>query len=499
MKPLALKPPFFSLSLFLLGLTCLVLLYPPILQAFYKVPTAYNEGWNVAHALSAMAGENIYHYPDKYLTNNYPPLYFYISGIAGELFGDYMFPSRILSIVSLFSIAFFIFLITHSLTREIKPAIFSALLFCALMATNYATYIGINDPQLMATAFSCAALALLILLPTQKKTLLLVALLCLASGLIKHNLINVPIAISLFIFFRHRHLFIYWTCLCCILLTLSLLVIFSLYGEHFLHSFISERSFSFYRLFARSELYLNGLAIPLAFYAATFLLPSKNKFNLLLTSYFFTSLITGIFFSGGAGVYYNIFFDTCISLSILCAVNLYQLHQLLPISRIKRDASLALISLALSMSALMALPLQSLKSLDLITTLENKEKTTADDIVLLSKHGAPAICETMSLCYWSDIPIEYDAFNIGQAMLKDESLELEILEKVNSQNYAIIQLLITNGNWNKERFPESFIAAVYKNYKVARTNRGRVFFVPKINNDLATKQFDGPHPHTTLP
>jgi 4-amino-4-deoxy-L-arabinose transferase-like glycosyltransferase len=499
MKPIEPKSPLFTLSLILLGLTCLILLYPPILQAFYKVPTAYNEGWNATHALAAMAGDNIYHYPDKYLINNYPPLSFYISGVAGKLFGDYIFPARALSVVSLFSIAILIFTITRSLTKQTKPALFSALLFCALMAANYGIYVGINDPQLMANAFSCAALAAFILLPTQKKTLLLVALLCLASGLIKHNLINVPIAISLFIFFRHRHFFIYWVTLCSILLGLSLAIILALYGGYFFDSFISERSFSFYRMFARSKLYLSGLSVPLAFFAATLLLSSQNKFNLLLRSYFFTSLITGIFFSGGAGVYFNIVFDVCIALSILCAINLHQLSHLLPSNRIKRDMSLSLAALALAISAFLTLPLQAINSLDLINTLKSKEQTTADDIAFLSEKGSPAICETMSLCYWAGIPVEYDAFNIGQAMLKNETLEMEILEKINSKHYSVIQLLISNGHWNKERFSESFIAAVYKNYKVARTNRARLFFIPKTNSDLATENPDGSIPHTTLP
>ncbi len=499
MKPTEPKSPLFTLSLILLGLTCFILLYPPILQAFYKVPTAYNEGWNVAHALAAMAGDNIYHYPDKYFINNYPPLYFYISGAAGEIFGDYIFPARALSVISLLCIAMFIFAITRSLTKQTKPALFSALLFGALMGANYGIYVGINDPQLMANAFSCAALTSFILLPTQKKTLLLVALLCLISGLIKHNLINIPIAISLFIFVRHRHLFIYWIILCGTLLGLSLAIILALYGSHFFDSFISERSFSIFRMFARSELYLTGLAVPLAFYAATLLLPSQNKFKLLLSSYFFTSLITGIFFSGGAGVSYNIVFDVCIALSILCALNLHQLFLLLPTDRIKRDMSLALTSLALAISAFLTLPLQAINSLELINTLKTKEQATAEDITFLAENDSPAICETMSLCYWAGIPIEYDAFNVGQAMLKNKVLAKEILEKINSKHYSVIQLLITNDHWNKERFPESFIAAVYKNYKVARTNRARLFFIPKTNNDLAAEHPDGSIPHTTLP
>jgi hypothetical protein len=135
----------------------------------------------------------------------------------------------------------------------------------------------------------------------------------------------------------------------------------------------------------------------------------------------------------------------------------------------------------------------------LINTLKAKEQATAEDIAFLSQAGSPAICETMSLCYWAETPIEYDAFNIGQAMLKNQTLEMEILEKINNKHYSVIQLLISSGHWNKERFSESFIAAVYKNYKVARTNRARLFFVPKTNSDLATEHSNGSISHTTIP
>jgi hypothetical protein len=231
-------------------------------------------------------------------------------------------------------------------------------------------------------------------------------------------------------------------------------------------------------MFYRSQIYLAGLAIPLAFYFATLLIPPINRFGLLLNAYLFSSLVTGVLFSGGAGVYYNIVFDVCIALAIISAVRIHQLSGLVFAHSSKGDLFLFLASLSLVLSVLLVLPTRTTASLDLASRLEIKEKASLEDIAFLSGRGAPAICESMSLCYWAGVPVEYDAFNIGQEMLTNKALETEVLGKIKNKYYSVIQVQIVNDKLHVERFPPSFIKILKEHYRVARTNRATAFFVP---------------------
>jgi hypothetical protein len=71
----------------------------PVYRAFLNVEIQPNEGWNAYFADAAMGKMPLYPSADKLITNNYPPLSFYIVGVVGRFLGDPVLAGRLLSLL----------------------------------------------------------------------------------------------------------------------------------------------------------------------------------------------------------------------------------------------------------------------------------------------------------------------------------------------------------------------------------------------------------------
>src|SRR5439155_20326880 len=70
----------------------------PVYRAFLNVEIENNEGWNAYFADAAMGKMPLYPSADQLITNNYPPLSFYIVGLVGRFVGDPVLAGRLLSL-----------------------------------------------------------------------------------------------------------------------------------------------------------------------------------------------------------------------------------------------------------------------------------------------------------------------------------------------------------------------------------------------------------------
>ena len=77
----------------------------PVYRAFLNVEIQNNEGWNAYFADAAIGKVPLYPSPGQFITNNYPPLSFYIVGLVGRLVGDPVLAGRLLSLVAVIAIA----------------------------------------------------------------------------------------------------------------------------------------------------------------------------------------------------------------------------------------------------------------------------------------------------------------------------------------------------------------------------------------------------------
>src|SRR5438094_10031246 len=74
-------------------------------RAFLNVEIENNEGWNAYFADAAMGKMPLYPSTDQLITNNYPPLSFYIVGLVRRFIGDPTLAGRLLTLVAVVAIA----------------------------------------------------------------------------------------------------------------------------------------------------------------------------------------------------------------------------------------------------------------------------------------------------------------------------------------------------------------------------------------------------------
>ena len=123
-----------------------------IYRAFLNVEIENNEGWNAYFADAAMGKMPLYPSADQLITNNYPPLSFYIVGLVGRLVGDPVLAGRLLSLIAIVAIATAIALSVRRLGGSRVAARISAAFFVATISRFYVGYAGMNEPQLLGEA-----------------------------------------------------------------------------------------------------------------------------------------------------------------------------------------------------------------------------------------------------------------------------------------------------------------------------------------------------------
>src|SRR5215475_10109628 len=105
----------------------------PVYRAFLNIEIVNNEGWNAYFEAAAMGKMPLYPSADQLITNNYPPLSFYIVGLAGRLVGDPVLAGRLLSLISVIAIATAVGLSVRRLGGTHVAAAISAAFYMATM------------------------------------------------------------------------------------------------------------------------------------------------------------------------------------------------------------------------------------------------------------------------------------------------------------------------------------------------------------------------------
>lgn len=163
-----------------------------------------NEGWNALHTAAWLGGRPLYLDPAGLVLNNYPPLSFGVVALLGRFTGDLIIAGRILSLISLLAVAVLAGLIAgrHGATRPGQW--FTALLLVATFLVGYTDYVAMNDPQMFGLALATLAVWVLVRQWESRSALLGALVLMLLAGLVKHNLIALPLATLLVMFRESR-------------------------------------------------------------------------------------------------------------------------------------------------------------------------------------------------------------------------------------------------------------------------------------------------------
>src|SRR5215470_2539525 len=165
----------------------------PVYRAFLNIEIENNEGWNAYFADAAMGRMPLYPSADQLITNNYPPLSFYIVGLIGRFVGDPVLAGRLLSLVSVVAIATAIALSVRRLGGSGVAARISAAFFVATMSRFFISYVGMNEPQLLGEAIMAFAFLAFLIARSNDRGYVWPVLVMAFAGFVKHNIIAMPL------------------------------------------------------------------------------------------------------------------------------------------------------------------------------------------------------------------------------------------------------------------------------------------------------------------
>ena len=207
------------------------------------------------------------------------------------------------------------------------PAPAAAALLClAFAATLFRGYVAIDDPQWLAHALMTAGFALLIPRAGQAppaSATVGAALLMLAGGLVKHNLVALPLAATLWLVWHHRRSAAVWMATGAAGLAVAAALCFEAYGTAiFANLFGAARHYSWARVAVKSA---GVLAASLPLLVAAWPLWRERRRDTRIDLLILAVVIgvpLGVIERSGQGVNYNAHFEGLIALCIAAGVAL---------------------------------------------------------------------------------------------------------------------------------------------------------------------------------
>jgi hypothetical protein len=453
-----------------LAVGCAAGLYRVLAIIALKVPLDPNEGWNAYHAVAAMTSGSPYPPASSFLTNNYPPLSFYVVGELGRVLDDMIVAGRIVSLLSFLAIAAGIFVALRLMTCAVIEAAFGALVFAACLLLN-SDYVGMDDPQLFGHAVAMGGLLLVLAEPRQIGRLIFAALLFTLAFFIKHNLVVLPAVTVVWLAIVDRRSAIWLTASGVVCLALGLIAFRLGYGFGLIGQVQSARLFSAHDLFSNLSSWLIWGLLPLIATAALFMFRRGDKFVLFATIYAAISFFVGASYFGGAGVDVNAMLDADIALALVAG---------LAMSRFRGDPALLATTLAAFLLPL-AINLYLAASADWLTKdfwlhpMRDETALAAEDISFLRAHPGPAICETPGYCYWAGKPAIVDVFNTGQQFATHMRKGSALVCLIEARQFSALQF----DTLSPFALGVSVRKAVAQNYRVDHQNDDGVFMVPR--------------------
>ena len=144
------------------GLAIVWLAIEPLVLLPLHIQRNYNEGWGALFTDIAMSGGDLYPPPGALISNNYPPLSFYIVGALGPLIGDHVIALRLIALVSYLAVTACVWRAVLVMSGSRRWALASGTLFLLYGVSVFRDYFAMGDPQWLAHAVATPALVLLL-------------------------------------------------------------------------------------------------------------------------------------------------------------------------------------------------------------------------------------------------------------------------------------------------------------------------------------------------
>lgn len=362
------------------------------------------------------------------------PLSFEFLGVLSQRF-DPIVAGRLIALASLAAVAVLTFEASRRLGATAIGAATGALWLLAVHAGYFHWYVGMNDPQWLGHALGMAGLVLLLLLPGEPSSarLAAVAVLLVAAGFVKHNLLPLPVAITAWLLIERPRAGTRLLVIASLVLASALVACHLRYGAAFLDNVLGmelHRPWSFRDMLMPERVWLRPLmagAAAVVFLAPRARGPGAARFVVLYAG---VSLTWGAFTAGGLGVDVNAFFD----LSIAAALALGTAFD----SAASRWGWA--VPLLVLCAPVLALPerVHSLRTWR--ATGEAQVREMRDDVARIAATNGPVFCETLALCYWAGKPDDVELFSAELRLRRVPSARDELLARFARHEFGLIQV-----------------------------------------------------------
>jgi hypothetical protein len=452
--------------------------YQPLARLISKVSIDPNEGWNAFHSNHLLKGEPLYPPYNALISNNYPPLSFYLNACLSILIGDDIIAGRFISLMSLLIVAGVLAACILEMGGSRPEAVVMSLFFLGFISMFAKHYIGMNDPQWLAHAVQLSGLYLLLKSRNRGSLFYLSIFIMVASGFFKQNLIVLPLAVFLWLFVCDRTAAIRFSIVGLSAVCFFLLSFTMIHGLDFLRGlFLDYREWHLGKVAEEINRQLNKLmAILILGVSGCVLLPQSGTVILLLF-YFMLAGLWGCFISGGSGVDVNAWFDIVIAAVLIGGVLLRYADRMEYRNQSQVSRFSVLMLAVLVVALIVPLPYEIVKAREFWKTRNIAIGSVEEDIRYLSEAHGPAMCESLVLCYWAGKKFEANDFMTREKIRVGVIERGKLTELIESRYFSVIQ--IKNDSGESKRFDEVINRSIGANYHIDRkSSYSGVFLVP---------------------
>lgn len=446
---------------------CLVLMLGRIWWLPAHALLNVNEGWSAGHVARAFGAGSLYPAPDALIANNYPPLSFLIVGLVDRLVGDAIVTGRIVALLSQAAVGGAVYVIVGRLTRDARWAAAGGLLFAGLGVTLLRGYVAMNDPQWLAQATMGWALVLLVprhdgeRVPVRR--ILLAAALTVTGGLMKHNLVALPAAVTVWLWIVDRRGFYVWACAGIALAAGACTVLYGIWGtDVFADVLMPARSYSVVRMGAHGGPLLLAV-LPGALACRPLVGAWRRDRRLLLPVLLLAVAIpSAIVERSGDGVAVNALFETVFALAMAVPIG----------CALRGEDRWRWLGVA-ALPALVLVPVAAVADVRELTGRAAAVRHWAPFIAQVAATRGPVACDDQAVCHWAGRTSALDFFALKQRLLKGDVPALRTA--LDRHAFALIAMRSENPGWHENRL----IPAIRARYRTVRAEGGFELLVPR--------------------
>jgi hypothetical protein len=439
---------------------------------FFHIAGNYNEGWNAYFADRAVHGGELYPNPGEMITNNYFPVSFYLVGWVGTILGDTVLAGRLVGFLSFLCVLITLYQIVSENAKSRLYGLYSALFASFMFSTFPGERIFLNDPQMLAHAIMIRALYLMWPSPQRRQLPILAALATVLALGVKHNIIAVPLMITVWLALYERRRLAAWILCLAIGGLLGLAWFYGEWGQTGLSALMSPRVISASKLFKDLYKWPIRIAPEIMVFIVLYGLGVRDQ-NLRKSGFFLAcALIEFLLCAPGVGVDGNSLFDAIIACALVVGFGISALRAL--------PAKLILVLFLCGQYIPLAVFDAYRRGFltDPVAVIATAENQTASAIMDISRASDPTICEDLVICYWAGKWFFFDPFNMTQQYNTKTRNDRPILNLLETRSIKMIELDAFSPGRGDERITQPISHMISQNYKFLRKDGTFLLFVP---------------------